>query len=79
MGTHLRVLTESYPMNTNMTGFRWFCGVGGGGGGLVCRGVVVKVTDVLLVLAAVGVAGVFRLCVCVMRGRGGGRLRGGGR
>ena len=24
MGTHLRVLRESYPMNTNMTGFRWF-------------------------------------------------------
>ena len=24
MGTHLRVLSESYPMYTNMTGFRWF-------------------------------------------------------
>ena len=24
MGTHLRVLCESYPMNANMTGFRWF-------------------------------------------------------
>ena len=24
MGTHLRVLSESYPMDTNMTGFRWF-------------------------------------------------------
>ena len=24
MGTHLRVLSESYPMNTNMTGFGWF-------------------------------------------------------
>ena len=24
MGTHLRVLSASYPMNTNMTGFRWF-------------------------------------------------------
>ena len=24
MGTHLRELRESYPMNTNMTGFRWF-------------------------------------------------------
>ena len=24
MGTHLRVFSESYPMNTNMTGFRWF-------------------------------------------------------
>ena len=23
-GTHLRVLSESFPMNTNMTGFRWF-------------------------------------------------------
>ena len=23
MGTHLRVLSESYQMNTNMTGFRW--------------------------------------------------------
>ena len=22
--SHLRVLTESYPLNTNMTGFRWF-------------------------------------------------------
>ena len=22
MGTHLRVLSESYPINTNMTGFR---------------------------------------------------------
>ena len=24
MGAHLRVLAESFPMNTNMTGFRWF-------------------------------------------------------
>ena len=24
IGTHLRVLSESYPMDTNMTGFRWF-------------------------------------------------------
>ena len=24
MGTHLKVLSESYPMNTNMTGFRRF-------------------------------------------------------
>ena len=24
MGTHLTVLSESFPMNTNMTGFRWF-------------------------------------------------------
>ena len=24
MGTHLRVLSESYVMNTNMSGFRWF-------------------------------------------------------
>ena len=24
MGTHLRVLSESYPMSTNMTGFGWF-------------------------------------------------------
>ena len=24
MGTHLRVLSESYPMNTNVTGIRWF-------------------------------------------------------
>ena len=24
MGTHLRVLSESYLMNTNMTGFMWF-------------------------------------------------------
>ena len=24
MGTHLRALSESYPMNTNMTGFRCF-------------------------------------------------------
>ena len=24
MGTHLRVLSESYQMTTNMTGFRWF-------------------------------------------------------
>ena len=24
MGTYLRVLSESYPMNTNTTGFRWF-------------------------------------------------------
>ena len=23
MGTHLRVLGQYYPMNTNMTGFRW--------------------------------------------------------
>ena len=24
MGTHLRVLSDSYPMDTNMTGFRCF-------------------------------------------------------
>ena len=24
MGTHLRELSEGFPMNTNMTGFRWF-------------------------------------------------------
>ena len=24
MGTHLRVLSESYLMNANMAGFRWF-------------------------------------------------------
>ena len=24
MGIHLRVPRESYPMNTNMIGFRWF-------------------------------------------------------
>ena len=24
MGTYLRVLGESYPMNTNMTAFRWY-------------------------------------------------------
>ena len=24
MGTHLRVLSESYPMDTNMTGFKGF-------------------------------------------------------
>ena len=25
MGTHLRLLSESYPLNnTNMTGFEWF-------------------------------------------------------
>ena len=24
MGTHLRVLSESYPLNTNMIGFRGF-------------------------------------------------------
>ena len=24
MGTHLKVLGESYAINTNMTGFRWF-------------------------------------------------------
>ena len=24
MGTHLRVLSESYQINTNMTGYRWF-------------------------------------------------------
>ena len=24
MGIHLRVLSESYPMNSNITGFRWF-------------------------------------------------------
>ena len=27
MGTHLRELSESYPMNTNMTGFGWFSGI----------------------------------------------------
>ena len=25
VGIHLRVLCESFPMNTNMTGFGWFC------------------------------------------------------
>ena len=24
MGTYLRVLSESFQMNTNMTGFKWF-------------------------------------------------------
>ena len=24
MGTHLTVLSESFPINTNMTEFRWF-------------------------------------------------------
>ena len=24
IGTHLRVLSEIYPINTNRTGFRWF-------------------------------------------------------
>ena len=24
MGTHLKVLSESYPMNSNITGLRWF-------------------------------------------------------
>jgi len=24
MGTHLRVLSEGFPMSTNMAGFRWF-------------------------------------------------------
>ena len=24
MGTHLRVLSESYPMNTNIKGISWF-------------------------------------------------------
>ena len=24
MGTNLRALGESFPTNTNMTGFRWF-------------------------------------------------------
>ena len=24
MGTHMKVLGESFPMNTNMTGFQWF-------------------------------------------------------
>ena len=24
MGTHLKVLGKSYPMNTNLIGFRWF-------------------------------------------------------
>ena len=24
MGTHLRALYKSYPMSTNVTGFRWF-------------------------------------------------------
>ena len=24
MGTHMRVLSESYPVNTNITGFGWF-------------------------------------------------------
>ena len=24
MGTHLRVLSKGFPMNTNLTGFRWF-------------------------------------------------------
>ena len=24
MGTHLRALSKTYPINNNMTGFRWF-------------------------------------------------------
>ena len=24
MGTHMKVLGESFPMNTNVTGFQWF-------------------------------------------------------
>ena len=24
IGTHMKVLSESYQVNTNMTGFRWF-------------------------------------------------------
>ena len=24
MGTHLKVLSERYPISTHMTGFRWF-------------------------------------------------------
>ena len=27
MGTYLRVLSESYLMNTNMAGFRWFSNI----------------------------------------------------
>ena len=27
MGNHLRVLSESYLMNINMTGFRWFSNI----------------------------------------------------
>ena len=27
MGTHMRLLSESYPMNTNMTGFRCFSNI----------------------------------------------------
>ena len=27
MGTHMRVLSKSFPMNTNMTGFRWFLNI----------------------------------------------------
>ena len=42
MGTHLRVLSETYPMNTNMTGFRCFSNIfsilneGGGGCPFAC-------------------------------------------
>ena len=28
MGAHLRVFSRSYPINTNMTQFRWFLLVG---------------------------------------------------
>ena len=27
MGTHLRVLIERYPLNTNITGLRWFSNI----------------------------------------------------
>ena len=29
MGSHLRVLSDSYPMNTNMTGFQRFSKISG--------------------------------------------------
>ena len=36
MGTHLRVLSENYSMNTNMTGFRWLSKVVSALEGLNC-------------------------------------------
>ena len=43
MGAHLRVLSDSFPMNPNMTGFKYFSkifasmcfGGGGGEGGVI--------------------------------------------
>ena len=51
MGTHLRVLSKSYTMNTNMTGFRGFSKIF-----VSLMAVALPLTDSLSPLSKVGVS-----------------------